>query len=117
MNTPSKKLFFAAALSSLILVVGLMAGSASPVGAVSDITMPPDTVSLESVTSTQMFPFPPAFSSAWYTGTWCYITCSNGSYATVRAFSTSGCCSACENACGSGCIADGGGPSVLCGGE
>ncbi len=118
MNTPSKKLF-AAALSVLFLVVGLMSGSASAVDTVSvssEVTAPEATPTLEMLTVTQMFPFPPALSSAWFTGTWCYISCSDGSFATVRAFSTSNCCSQCTDVCGFGCIAEGGGPSVLCDG-
>lgn len=54
-------------------------------------------------------------SEAWFTGTWCYISCSDGTGSSVRSFSTSGCCNACASACGTVCVANGGGPSVLCG--
>ncbi len=56
------------------------------------------------------------FAEAYFTGTWCYISCGDGSGTTVQAFSTNNCCNACANFCSLTCVAEGGGPSVLCGG-
>lgn len=54
------------------------------------------------------------FSEAYFTGTWCYISCADGTGDTVRTFSTNGCCSACASSCGTFCTASGAGPAVLC---
>ena len=102
-----QKLLFAAALATLLVGAGLISGSAPPVVAAADS---------EDIRSL-LFPPLPAFSDAWFTGTWCYINCSDGTFSTVRTFSTSQCCNECADFCGSGCVANGGGPSVLCGAE
>jgi hypothetical protein len=60
-------------------------------------------------------PYPPLFSRGYLLGGWCYIECSNGTFTSVRSSGTSACCDACVNFCGDGCVAEGGGPSVICG--
>ena len=109
MQAPFKKLAFTVATASFFLCVLLVSGSAPPLDATAG-------------TSPSVGPqalFPPVFglSSAYFTGTYCYIDCDNGSFSTVTSFSTSSCCDACANFCGSGCVAEGGGPAVLCGAE
>ena len=109
MKVRFKKLLFVALLSSLFLGAGLLTGSTSPVATTAEAS--------PALTSELQPLFPPFFSSAYFTGTWCYIDCSDQSFTTVRAFSTSHCCDECANFCSSGCIAEGQGPSVLCGAE
>lgn len=114
MKAPSKKLLFAVMVCSLVLMGGLMTGSESSVGALTEnAELEASTVAVMAAIQAEL-PWPPLFASAWFTGTWCYIDCGNGSYNTVRAWSTSGCCDACADFCGDTCVAEGGGPSVLC---
>ena len=57
-------------------------------------------------------------SDAHLSGSWCYITCADGSPTTrTTSFSISHCCNECADACNTGCVATGRGPSVICGNE
>jgi hypothetical protein len=60
------------------------------------------------------------FSQAYFSGSFgggrCDIACSDGSFFSVKSFSTSNCCQSCAELCGTTCVASGNGPSVLCGG-
>lgn len=105
-----KKLLVAFALSILVLAAGLVVGTALPAdasGAAAADPVQPTSGSLAASLT--------GFSSAYFLGGYCYIECTNGTTAAVRAPSVGSCCLQCANLCGNSCIAESQGPSALCG--
>lgn len=102
-----KKWMLALVLATLMVGVGFAMILQSTADAETAVVTPQQEETVASLSF-------PSFSEAWFTGTWCYISCSDGSFDEVRTFSTQSCCSACANFCSTGCVAGGQGPSVLC---